>query len=128
MIDELGPTVLFECVGGDLAGDLFRLMPAKSIMVVYGNLTKQKTTFEPQEFHWADKQIVGLMMFRWVSSMEYPERRKWFDFVADDLANGGHIFGSKIFTEVPLEEWLPAITESEKAASSGKFLINCRRS
>ena len=105
VIEEVQPTLLFECVGGDLAGDIFKLMPAKSIMVVYGNLTKQKTTFEPQEFHWADKQIVGLMMFRWVSSLPLEERRKWFDYVADDLYNGGKIFGSNIAKEVTLEEW-----------------------
>ena len=121
------PTVIFECVGGDLAGNIFLKMPAKSIMVVYGNLSKQKTTFEPQEFHWADKQIVGLMMFRWVSSMDYPERRKWFDYVAEDLHKGGAIFGSQIVKEVPLEEWESAIEESEKVASEGKYLINSKR-
>lgn len=40
VIAEVKPTVLFECVGGDLAGDIFLRMPAKSSMVVYGNLTK----------------------------------------------------------------------------------------
>lgn len=47
LIDELKPSVLFECVGGDLPGDVFIKMPPKSIMVVYGNLTKQRITFEP---------------------------------------------------------------------------------
>lgn len=77
-IKQTEATVIFECVGGALAGDIFKLMPAKSHMVVYGNLSKQKISFEPQEFHWADKHIVGLMMFRWVSSIPLDERRKWF--------------------------------------------------
>jgi hypothetical protein len=47
-------------------------------MVVYGNLSKQRITFEPQEFHWSDKQIVGLMMFRLVCSLTLDERRRWF--------------------------------------------------
>lgn len=47
VIAEVKPTIMFECVGGDLPGEIFKRMPAKSIMVVYGNLTKQKTTFEP---------------------------------------------------------------------------------
>lgn len=47
VLAEVKPTVLFECVGGDLAGEIFLRMPPKSFMVVYGNLTKQKVTFEP---------------------------------------------------------------------------------
>ena len=46
-IKQTQPTVIFECVGGDLAGDIFKLMPPKSHMVVYGNLSKQKISFEP---------------------------------------------------------------------------------
>jgi NADPH:quinone reductase-like Zn-dependent oxidoreductase len=40
IVAKTNPTVLFECVGGDLPGDILNHMPAKSIMVVYGNLTK----------------------------------------------------------------------------------------
>ena len=66
-------------------------------------------------------------MFRWVCSLPYEERRKWFDYVADDLKNGGAIFGSRIVKEVPLEEWEAAIPDSEKSASEGKYLISCKR-
>ena len=54
-IKELEPTVMFECVGGDLPGVIFEKMPVKSVMVVYGNLSHQKISFEPGNFHWADK-------------------------------------------------------------------------
>jgi hypothetical protein len=95
-------------------------------MVVYGNLSKKKVSFEPQEFHWADKHISGLMMFRWVSSLSLEERRKWFKVVTDDLhKNGGKIFGSKIHKEVDLENWQTAIADSEKDASQGKYLVKC---
>ena len=67
------------------------------------------------------------MMFRWVSSLPLEERRKWFDYVGDDLHNGGKIFGSKIAKEVPLEDWKNAIYDSEKVASEGKYLISCKR-
>jgi hypothetical protein len=65
-------------------------------------------SIDPAEFHWQDKVIVGLMMFRWVSSLTLEDRRKWFQIVADDLQkDGGKIFGSNIIKEVELEEWLP---------------------
>ena len=114
---------MFECVGGALPGDIFVKMPEKSIMVVYGNLTHQRISFEPGDFHWADKQIVGLMMFRWVCSLTQDERRKWFDYVADDLYNGGKLFGSKIVKTVALEDWEKFINESEAEASQGKYLV-----
>lgn len=66
-------------------------------------------------------------MFRWVSSLSLEERRKWFDYVADDLYYGGKIFGSKIANEVNLECWREAIVDSEKVASEGKYLICCKR-
>ena len=45
-------------------------------------------------------------MYRWVTSLTLEERKKWFDYVAEDLYNGGAIFGSKIAKEVKLEDWL----------------------
>ena len=92
-------------------------MPPKSTMVVYGNLSKQRITFEPQEFHWSDKQIVGLMMFRWVCSLTLEERRRWFQLVADDLKAGGVVFGSTIVKKVPLAQWSEALADSELDAS-----------
>lgn len=47
VIAKVQPTVIFECVGGDLAGDILLRMPHKSIMNIYGNLTKQKVTLHP---------------------------------------------------------------------------------
>ncbi len=38
--ESVQPTVLYECVGGELPGKVFAKMPQKSIMVVYGNLSK----------------------------------------------------------------------------------------
>lgn len=57
------------------------------------------------------------MMFRWVCSLSDEERNKWFKFLADDLRDGGKIFGSKIIKEVTLNEIKDAIPESEKVAS-----------
>ena len=39
-IKETTPTIIFECVGGSLPGVIFKMMPPKSHMVVYGNLSQ----------------------------------------------------------------------------------------
>lgn len=85
-IKQTEASLIYECVGGDLAAQIFELMPHKSHMVPYGNLSKQKASFKPEDFHKADKRISDfLIMFPWVSSLPLEERRKWFKVVADDL-------------------------------------------
>ena len=111
-IAKTQPTVLFECVGGDLPGDILLRMPHKSIMNIYGCLTYKKVTLHPQELHWADKQVVGLVMGRWLWGLTPEERARWFKVVVDDLVAGGKIFGSEVIKTVPLAHWREALTES----------------
>jgi hypothetical protein len=65
-------------------------------MVMYGNLSKQKISLMPREIYTTGKKIKGLMLFRWLSSISAEKRLYWFNFVAEDLATGGKIFGSTI--------------------------------
>ena len=69
MIDEVQPTYLFECLGGDLCGDIFQLMPFKSVMVTYGNLTKTRISFDAQDLHWKDRKIIGFVLFNWLPTL-----------------------------------------------------------
>lgn len=85
-IEKTQPTVIFECVGGDLAGQILNLMPEKSTMAIYGNLSKQQATYKKEDFLKAGKNIHGwLVLFNWLSSLPFAERAKWFKLVADDL-------------------------------------------
>jgi len=43
--------------------------------------------------------------------------------VADDLVNGGKLFGTKVVKMVPLVDWEKAFDESMKVASQGKILL-----
>ena len=76
-IKETSPTIIFECVGGSLPGIIFKLMPPKSHMVVYGNLSSQQVSFD-LSFHSMEKLISGITMFKWVASLSTEERKKWF--------------------------------------------------
>jgi NADPH:quinone reductase-like Zn-dependent oxidoreductase len=40
LVQKLHTTVLFECLGGDIAGKIFSLLPAESEMIIFGKLTK----------------------------------------------------------------------------------------
>jgi NADPH:quinone reductase-like Zn-dependent oxidoreductase len=124
VVAKTKPTVLYECVGGELPGDVLSRMPAKSVMVVYGNLTHQRISLAAHTFHWLDQSIISLVMLRWVISLPIEERRRWFKEVADDLADGGKIFGTKIIKTLPLAEWEKFLVDSEADATQGKYLIN----
>jgi hypothetical protein len=60
-------------------------MPGKSNMIVYGNMSKQQATYRKEDFLKAGKNIEGMMLFGWLSSIPFSERAKWFKLVADDL-------------------------------------------
>lgn len=117
--------MLFEVLGGDLPGEILKRMPAKSKVVCVGNLTHTKVSFDSEDLHWADKDITGLMMFRWVSSLSDAERLEQFALIANDLkAEGGpKIFGTKIIKTVKLEDWESVINDSGADASQGKYLV-----
>ncbi|CDW73037.1 zinc-binding dehydrogenase family protein [Stylonychia lemnae] len=128
ILKDTQATILFECLGGDLPGDIFAKMVSKSWMIVYGSLTKKRSTFDAYDFRWNDKNITSFILNRWIVSLEPEVRQQQFQRVADDLQNNqGHIFGSQIVKEVPLEDWKEAMEESEKLASEGKFIIKCHR-
>jgi hypothetical protein len=52
-----------------LAGNIFDLLPEKSNMIVYGNMSKQKATYKQEDFHKVGKNIEGMMLFGWLSSI-----------------------------------------------------------
>lgn len=39
VIAKLHPNVIYECLGGDVGGKIFALMPPASEMMIFGNLT-----------------------------------------------------------------------------------------
>jgi len=97
--------VLFDCLAGDLPGDIFKKMPANSTMVSYGALTHAKASYDSVDLFLSTKHIEPLYLVPWVASIPDEERSYWFKYVADDLAKGGAIFGSKIIRNVKLDQW-----------------------
>jgi hypothetical protein len=68
------------------------------------------------------------MIARWLSKLEEEERKRYFDFVKNDLKEGGKLFGTRVINKdspIKLDEWEKYILESEKNASEGKILVSC---
>lgn len=62
----------------------------------------------------------------WLSTLTADERKEWKDLVANDLRDGGHVFGTQIYKEVTLDQWRESMKEAVDAATSGKIIINCQ--
>ena len=42
------------------------------------------------------------MLFPWIYTLSDEDRLKWFSYVADDLKQGGALFGSKMIKTIAL--------------------------
>jgi len=98
-------------------------MPHYSEMVIVGNLTYQPLVLNSGNILFTGKTVRGLFLFRWMTEITKEERAQWFKIVADDLRDGGHIFGTKVAKIVPLDEWKEALEESATIATEGKILL-----
>ena len=61
-LKETNASLMFECLGGDLPGKIFRLMPPGSEMVVYGNLTEQRLGIDNWDIHYSKKRVDSLFV------------------------------------------------------------------
>ena len=123
MIAELKPLVMFEYLGGDLAGQVFELMPNNSTLFVVGNLTHSPGTFNTSDLLIRNKSIRPLLLFPWLFKISKEDKRKYLDIVARELEQGGKIFGSKVVKTLPFKDWESAVEESVKVQSEGKLLL-----
>ena len=100
-------------------------MPYGSELVVVGNLTGEKLLINSADILFNDKLVRGFYLFVWFSKTSKEELFKNIKAVADDLRDGGAIFGTEISKQMSLSEFKEAIAESTKVATEGKILIKC---
>ncbi|KAF0737011.1 hypothetical protein Ae201684P_000456 [Aphanomyces euteiches] len=68
LCNELNASIGFDCVGGELPGQVQACMPAKSELFVYGNLTGQPwANFSPGDIRFNNKKITGFFLFNYLS-------------------------------------------------------------
>ena len=68
----------------------------------------------------------GFSLQGWHTKHFTPEEKEYYEnLVADDLAAGGKIFGSKIAKELKLADFMQGMDEFRKIASNGKVILNC---
>jgi len=72
-IKLLSPSILYEYLGGDLPGCVFKMMPPSSWMLCVGNLTDSPTSFDSNDLRWNGKNITYMALPRYMASLT-PEQ------------------------------------------------------
>lgn len=98
--------------GGDFPGKILNQLPAKSEMILIGNLAEKDLVISAQNFYFDQKRIRGFFLERFVKDeLDENTLHKFYKYIADDLKNGGNLFGTKVAKEMRLEEWDQAIDQ-----------------
>lgn len=121
---KLGVTILFDAIGGDVAAEFLDQMPPKSTLYNYGALSgKPLAGFTADTFIFQSKTVTGLWLSSWLPSLKPLDLKDYAGTVAEDLNNGGAIFGSKVAKTFPLEQFKEAIEYANAHTLDGKVYL-----
>lgn len=118
---NLNATVAFDCVGGELTGNIINSMCENSVIYVYGSLSKQPISgIDPSALIFSNKRIEGLWLQKWMK--EKSSLSKW------NLANRVlSLLPTILQTDVSQEFELGQVDEAlefyKKNMSRGKVLL-----
>lgn len=113
--------MFLDCVGGEFASQMFNSLPADSIMVSYGRLTREPLEgIDLGELYFGNKRIEGFWLNTFLKRITQKQLEEIKKQVID---NHQDVFCQKIRKEFSLEDFMEAIRESIKDPASGKVLL-----
>ncbi|CDW72789.1 zinc-binding dehydrogenase family protein [Stylonychia lemnae] len=119
--------VYISMQGGDLPGKILDRLPAKSEMILIGNLAEKDLVVPCSNFYYDSKKIRGFFFDRYLrEELDDETEHKFFHIIAQDLKNGGMIFGTKVAKEMKLEEWDQALNQISDKSQEGKIILQCQ--
>lgn len=112
--------------GGDLPGRILQCLPQCSQMLVLGSLSQKNLVLPANCFYFQSKNIRGFFLERFMrEELSQQEYKDFCRIIADDLKNGGKIFGTKVAKEMKLEEWNQALNQMDSVSKEGKIILSC---
>lgn len=120
---ELGISICFDAVAGDLTGKILAGMPTKGTVYVYGSLSlKNISNVAPTDLLFYQKNLRGFWMKNSpiFSPTEMPNA---MGFILEDMKTGGKIFKPEIVQRIKLEDCNKFVEEYKKTATKGKTII-----
>ncbi|MDR6881215.1 zinc-binding dehydrogenase [Bacillus sp. 3255] len=117
---ELGATVCFDAVGGDLTGTVLSALPDGSTLFQYGLLGGHTTTINANDLVFRRKQITGFWASEWVKTQSIFELLSLQGSMKKSV--GSHI-QTEISQTFKLPQTVDAIHQYAANMTSGKVLI-----
>jgi len=119
---ELGVTIGFDCVAGDLSGKLIKSMPSNSTLIVYGSLQKPSlTAISVADLLFGEKTLKALWLWPWSMKLSPERKAKIAKEIFEEMELTMKSDVTKIFK---LSELQPAIKHYLAHRSEGKTLLN----
>lgn len=117
---QLGATVAFDAVAGELTGRLLTAMPRGGRVVVYGALSQAPSAAPSGELIYGRKRVEGFWLAGHVASMGLPARLR-IALVVQRLLNSD--LKTTVRARMPLEQVGAALTLYRSEMTGGKILL-----
>uniref|UniRef100_J3N3P9 enoyl-[acyl-carrier-protein] reductase n=2 Tax=Oryza brachyantha TaxID=4533 RepID=J3N3P9_ORYBR len=82
------PTLGLNCVGGNVASVILKILRQGGTMVTYGGMSKKPVTVSTSSFIFKDLSLKGFWLQKWMSSDKAEESRKMIDYLLDLVRKG----------------------------------------
>ncbi|MGF7138096.1 zinc-binding dehydrogenase [Roseimarinus sediminis] len=117
---QLGATLLFDAVGGELTAVLVDAAPVGSTIVIYSNMSDQPFSINARSLIQKDKSISNFYLGTWTSKQNILKTLKAAKnvqkLVADELQ-------SKVRMRYPLDQVNEALNDYQNQMTGGKILL-----
>jgi len=117
---DLGATIGFDAVSGEMSGRVLRAQPDGSELIVYGALSLEANQIDPMSLIFEAKRVKGFWLSEWLHHRsvlgQFNLGRHVQSLLADDLK-------TEVHARMPLEKLASALEEYAANMTSGKILL-----
>ena len=117
---DLGATISFDAVSGQLSGRVLRAQPDGSELIVYGALSLEANQIDPASLVFEDKRVKGFWLSEWLRHRSVLHQlklgRQVQSLLADDLK-------TEVHARLPLEKVASALEQYAANMTLGKVLL-----
>jgi NADPH:quinone reductase-like Zn-dependent oxidoreductase len=119
---ELGATIAFDAVAGDMSGTLLNVMPRGGVVYVYGALSEQPCRkIDPVETVFHDKSLHGFYLGNWLRKQGVFGALRAANYLQRSLVSG--LIETKVQQRLKLDEVLDGLPRYVQNMTDGKVLI-----
>lgn len=120
LCQDLGATISFDAVSGEMSGRVLRAQPDGSELIAYGALSLEANQIDPASLIFEGKRVKGFWLSEWLRHRSVLGKlklgRQVQSLLADDLK-------TEVHARLPLEKVTSAREEYSANMTSGKILL-----